>query len=350
MGVDVKWLMKSPFGAQLRTEAKPALAELQGLESLLDQVDSVYISVVSKAPAKGAKAAGKANNSDLVVLVKGKFSFDKLTELAVRNGMKPEQWGKTKVLVPVAAKGKTKMQKVQFTQLPMDVTKATPVFALFDETKILIAEEAPLRVALERMESGLTPQANPLFERARDLEAANDFWIVGSTAPLNLAGAAKPGAPKDPMTQMMEQVRNFSVGVAVRRNVTMDLQLQTTSPKVATQMNDMARGLLALAKASQKPGEELPINLDEALQLSASGNIMRASLTIEQQELDKLIAQTMQKAVPGLATGGQAPQVAAAPTPAAPAPEAAPKPVVPQRKTVMIYGLPGGPKEVPVDN
>ncbi|MDX2269194.1 MAG: hypothetical protein NW208_13880 [Bryobacter sp.] len=374
MGVDVKWLLKSPLAEKLKKEAKGgdlegalsgmAPDELKPLEALLSQVEYVYVSAVSKAPVKGAKAAKGAgtagSNTDLVIFLKGKFEAEKLVEMAVKNGYRPAEWGKVKVLVPMEAKpklpGKARVVNAQF-KAPFgaeNLEKAKPAIAMVDAQRIVIAEEAPLRVALERMETALKPQANPLFERARDLEAENDFWIVGSTAPLNLNAAPAKGAAKDPMAEMVSQIRNFSIGVAVRRNLNLDLQLQATTPKVAGQMHDMARGLLAMAKMNQKPGEEFPVNLDQALQLSASGNIVRASLTLEQNELDKMIAQVGKSMKPGIpgseqtaanekqaANENQAEkkaEVAAAP----------PAPVKPQRKTVMIYGLPGGPKEVPV--
>jgi len=352
MGVDVKWLLKSPLGAKMRSEVGVPTGELKMIEGIVDQVDGIYVSVVSKAPVKGAKPAGAAQNSDLVMLIKGNFSFDKLTALAVKNGMRQDQWGKVKVLVPVAPKVKQKavrVQNAQFSPLPIGGDKTLPVFALLDDKNIVVAEEAPLRVALERLESGLTPQANPLFERAKDLEAANDFWIVGSTNPLNLNAGGKQGA-SDPFSQTLSQVRNFAIGVAVRRNVAVDLQLQTVSPKAAAQMLDMAKGVIALAKASAKPEDPLPFDLDKALEVSSSGNIVRASLTLDQAEVDKLVAQGLKKAGIGegkveVASNAPGAAVAAAPV-AAPPPVA--KPVVPQRKTVMIYGMPGGPKEVPV--
>jgi hypothetical protein len=355
MGVDVKWLLKSPLGVKMRSEVGGSVGEFKLLEEVVDQVDAVYVSVVSKAPVKGAKpGANSKNNSDLVMLVKGNFSLDKLTALAVKNGMRQDQWGKVKVLVPVAPKGKpraVRMQNAQFSNLPMGVDKAVPVFALLDEKNIVVAEDAPLRVALERIEGGLTPQANPLFERARDLEAANDVWIVGSTAPLNLNAGGKQGA-SDPFSQTMSQVRNFAIGVAVRRNFAVDLQLQTVSPKAATQMLDMARGILALAKASAKPEDPLPIDLDKALELSSSGNVVKASLTLDQAELDKIVAQGLIRSGLGEGKPELAANEAPAAAPVAPVVSAAPpavvKPVAPQRKTVMIYGMPGGPKEVPV--
>lgn len=350
MGVDVKWLLKSPLGAKMRSEVGANAGELKIIEEVVDQVDAIYVSVVSKAPVKGVKATSAKQNSDLVMLVKGKFTFDKLTALAVKNGMRQDQWGKVKVLVPVAPKLRQKavrMQNAQFSNLPMGGDKAAPVFALLDEKNIVVAEEAPLKVALERMESGLTPQANPLFERARDLEAANDFWIVGSTAPLNLNAGGKQ-AGSDPFSQTLNQVRNFAVGVAVRRNVAVDLQLQTVSPKAATQMLDMAKGIVALAKASAKPEDPLPFDLDKALELSSSGNVVRAALTLDQAEVDQLVAQGLKKSGFGDVKGSKKTEVAVNEPVAAPVPAPLAKPVVPQRKTVMIYGLPGGPKEVTV--
>ncbi len=342
LGLDIKWLLKSPFGTSLRGELKDSMGDLKPLETLLDQIETVHLSAVSKS--------GK--QSDVLFLVQGKFDQAKIVELGLKNGMKLEQWGKTKVLVQPKAKpaAPSRRQTAQFkaVQFKMDMPAAAskPLFALYDAHNIVIGEEGPVRVALERMESGLTPQANPLFERARNLEASNDIWLIGNTAPLNLP--ASSGKNADPMTQMASQIRNFSVGVAVRRNVALDLQLQATSPKAAAQMLDMLKGVVAMAKlnSGDKAAEPFPIDLDKALEMSASGSIVRASLNVEQGELEKLM---VARATPPGKPATPAPvQVAVAPPPP-PKPVEPVAPIVPVRKTVMIYGLPGGPKEIPVN-
>jgi hypothetical protein len=331
LGVDVKWMLKSPFAQTLQREAKSNLGELAAFDSLLTQVDSVYLSAVSR----------NGKNTDVLLLVQGRFDLDELLSLGLKNGLRLEKWGKTRVLVqPKSARpsaGKAAFQKAQFS---LDPTSAKPFFALLDNSRIVIGEEAPLRVALERIETGLEPKANPLFDRARDLEAANDLWLVGNTAPLNLEAAAKTNAP---MAKYASQIRNFSLGLSARQHVSLDLQLQAASPKIANEILDLAKGAIALAKMqSGSSPEPLPVDIDRVLQLSASGSLVKASLAIEQADIDKLLASGI------LETFSSAP---AQPNPAVTAsqpPAEAPKAVEPARKTVMIYGLPGGPKEIPV--
>lgn len=336
LGVDVKWLLKSQFGGSMRGEIKGNLGELQPLESLMDQIDSVHLSAVSK----------NNKSSDLLMLVQGRFEADKLIELAAKNGLRLEQWGKTKVLLQpksrLVPQKKAGFQKVQFNP---ETPIARPAFALFDNKNIVIGEEAPLRVALERMETGLTPQANPLFERARDLEAENDVWLVGNTAPLNLnSGGSKPA---DPMMQMVSQIRNFSVGLAMRNNVSMDLQMQTTSPKAAARVLDLMKGAVAMAKMSSTPTEAFPVDLDKVLQITSSGNLVRAAISIDQAEVDKIMASGLVRGQTKAKTQPEPAIVSSTPVPA-PAPVFV-KPAAPSRKTVMIYGLPGGPKEVAIN-
>ncbi len=333
LGVDVKWMLKSPFGQTIQREAKTNLGELAAFESLLNQVDSVHLSAISR----------NGKNTDVLLLVQGRFDLDELAALGLKNGLRLEQWGKTRILVqPKSGRPSTRKATFQKAQFSVDPTGAKPFFALLDNSRIVIGEEAPLRVALERIETGIEPKANPLFDRARDLEAANDIWLVGNTAPLNLEAAAKS---KDPMSKYASQIRNFSLGLSARQNLSLDLQLQATSPKVANEMLDLAKGALALAKmqAASSP-EPLPVDLDRVLQLSASGSLVKASLSMEQSDIDKLMASGILKSTPG-APAKQNPTVSATqPQP----PAEAPKVVEPARKTVMIYGLPGGPKEVPV--
>jgi hypothetical protein len=357
LGVDVKWLMKSPVLAQAKGELSPlaggALGELKPLEAMLDQLDTLYLSAVSKAPVmrNGKPVAGSSNSSDVLVLLTGRFEQAKLVEFALKNGFRSETWGKVKVLVPAAGKRNgapaRRGVRVEQAQFSMDSVKSSnPTVAFWDAKTLVIGEEGPLRASLERLESGLTPQANPLFERARNLEAAHDFWVVGNTAPLNVSGLAKGD---DPVSKLVSQVRNFSVGVAARRAFVMELQLQTTTPKAATQMLDMVKGVVAMAKMNVKPGEELPVNLDEVLELSAAGNLMKASLHLEQAQMDQLVARMSPT---GNSNAKEEKRSAPTPAPSAPVmaakPVVAPKPVEPARKTVFIYGLPGGPKEVPV--
>ncbi len=352
LGMDIKWLIKSPFGDTMRTQVKANIGELKPLEALLDQIDAVYLSAVSN----------NKKSSDLIMLLKGRFEEDKLIDLAATNGFRMEQWGKTKVLLQPRAKlAPTKRARLQKTALDnsdfnLAMPTAKPAFALYDNKSIIIGEEASLRVALERMDTGLTPQGNPLFERARDLESSNDLWLTGSTAPLNLSAA--PGSrTSDPMTQLASQVRNFAIGISVRRNVAVDLQFQTISPKAATQMLDLLKGAMAMTKMNTKPEDAFPIDLDKAVQLSVTGSLLRASISVEQAEIDKLIASGLIPS-PGTEKSGKAqpfpksgaPQVALAPPVAPPlAPPVIAKPVEPVRKTVMIYGLAGGPKEIPVN-
>ncbi len=335
MGVDVKWLLKSPLAEGLRKEVKGNLGDLAPLELLIEQIDTVHLAAAAKS--------GKV--SDLLLLVQGRFEADQLVQLALKNGFRADQWGKIKVLLPAkepqrrALPRKAEFKKAQF-QMEMPQTK--PGFAFLDSRRIVVGEEGPLRVALERLETGLVPQANPLFERARDMEAAHDVWIVGSTAPLNLNTAQGKGS--DPMAQLAGQIRNFAMGVAVRRNITMDLSLQTTSTKAAAQMLDLAKGAMAMAKMAPNPEGAPALDFDKMVQLSATGNLVKASVTMEQADVDRLMA--------GVVKGNSklkqptAPQAADQPV-AAPTVSVA-KPAEPVRKTVMIYGLPGGPKEVPV--
>ena len=44
LGVDVKWLLKSPFGASMKKELKGNLGDLKALEPLMDQIDSIHLS------------------------------------------------------------------------------------------------------------------------------------------------------------------------------------------------------------------------------------------------------------------------------------------------------------------
>ncbi len=342
MGVDVKWLMKNPLLTDtLRgKDQKLNLGDLGPVSQLLDQMDTVHLSVISK----------NAKESDLLLLVQGRFDVDQLLQLGAQNGLRLEQWGKTKVLLPpakaptVRPARKPAFQKAQFQ---MDLSPAKPGFAILDRRRVVIGEQAILRVAIERLESGLTPQANPLFERARDLEAANDLWVVGSTAPLN---QNLPGIEQaNPIAKSMSQIRTFALGMTMRRDFKMDLSVQAVSTKAAAEILDIAKGVLAMAKMSPVPQGQKPIDYDKMVQISLNGNIVHAQFTVEQTEAERLMNAWTDPRLQKPVEAAKPVEPARKETQSAALIPSNPQPPPPTRKTVLIYGMPGGPKEVPVN-
>jgi hypothetical protein len=343
IGVDVKGFLKNPiFMDKLRgPDQKMNLPELGPISELLDQIDTVHMSVISKS----------AKQSDLLLLVQGRFDTEKLMQLGQQNGLRTEKWGQIQVLLPGKAKPvslprrKAAFQKAQFQ---MDLPQSKPGFAMLDKRRIVVGEEALLRVAIERLETGLTPQANPLFERARDLEAANDFWMVGSTAPLNQNVLSMQDS--NPITKSVTQVRNFAIGMVMRQNLKVDMSLQAVSPKAAAEIFDLTKGALALVKMAPVPEGQLPIDFDKMIQISVKENLVRAQITMEQADVERMMAmatstppttKSVEKRENNKEAKRQETVAASIPPPVA-------KPVAPTRRTVLIYGMPGGPKEIPV--
>ena len=63
LGVDVKWLLKSPFGASMKKELKGNLGDLKALEPLMDQIDSIHLSAVSMPITSAAPIAQAGTRS-----------------------------------------------------------------------------------------------------------------------------------------------------------------------------------------------------------------------------------------------------------------------------------------------
>jgi hypothetical protein len=342
MGMDVKWLLKNPLVVDMLRNRNPneEWGDLGVLSALLDSIDTVHLSTITKS--KG--------DSDLLLLVQGRFETQRLIQLGVSNGLRTEQWGKVTVLVPAKKKvsprlgRKAAFQQVQFQ---MQKSQAKPSYALLDSRRVLVGEEPILRVAIERLETGLTPQANPLFERARDLEAAYDLWMVGSAASLNQnLGGMDEG---NPLTKAISQARNFSMGMALRRDFKLDLSMQANSAKAAAEIVDLAKGALVLAKMSPTPDGQPKIDWDKMFEVNSNSNLVKLLITMEQQDVTRLVKSWTGMQPPLVMNSREPKQQASVKAEAERAAAVIAKPAAPTRKTVLIYGLPGGPKEVPIN-
>ncbi|MFN8685816.1 MAG: hypothetical protein ACK50U_07470 [Acidobacteriota bacterium] len=339
MGVDVKWLLKSPLVVDMlrNWNLRDQWGDLGVLTALFDSIDTVHLSAIAKSNS----------DSDLLLLVQGRFDSKQLMQMGVSSGLRAEQWGKIMVLVPSKKKVSPRLgRKVasEQVQFQMQKSQAKPSFALLDARRVLVGEEPILRVAIERLETGLTPQANPLFERARDLEAAHDLWAIGSAASLNqnLTGMSE----NNPLVKAISQARNFALGMALRRDLKLDLSMQANSAKAASEIVDLAKGALVLAKMSPIPDGQPKIDWDRAFDVNANGNLVKVMITMDQQDVTRLVKSMEPLPVKQPAEAKQ--QGIAKPEPEKAAAVDS-KPAAPTRKTVLIYGLPGGPKEVPVN-
>ena len=196
-----------------------------------------------------------------------------------------------------------------------------------DANTLLVGEGPSLEEAAARMRKPATGLQARALDRAKAL-ANYDLWIAGSL-------------PEMPMTiPVLNSMRSIAFGLSAQSDLRMEVAIETTSPK-------MAEDLVSEARKSQakQPG------LGAALQSEADGSTARFRFVMPGDQVAQAVQQAIENSgkAPSpfsalLGQSGIRPLAAQTPIVAEP-----PPPPRPQRDTIVIYGLEGGPREIKTD-
>lgn len=295
MGFNLKSLATSPAGAPLREmlTAKGGLSadRMQMLES----IEEVYVSVRTKY------VKGRPSGEPLgVIVVIGNFDNSAVMKL---------------------------------------LEKQANVSARFiDRRTILLGDEESMTAAVERLK-GDDGLVSPVVTRAKELAAANDFWIVGSPAPLNSmkpkGSFKKQGGMLGDVEDIFDNLRSFSMGLAFRDEIALDLGLNLRTKAAADRLMALYQRFEAdmqKTPESQKRWAELA----QSLEVHPNGTSVRFYMHAGMPTLQAAMTQALAPAPVQVAE--QRPVPAAVPVPV---------PVVPVRRTVRVYGMETGYREIP---
>ncbi|MGH9721669.1 MAG: hypothetical protein ACRD8O_15785 [Bryobacteraceae bacterium] len=296
MGINVKAVLESPviqaiiMGTQkqgIKTE------EIESVRSMLSDVDRIAISVQSSG------------------------------------GGKPE------ALVYLTG-------RLQDPRLRASFTKGGSGVRFLDTGGVLLGDEPSLITATRRMSDPAAGAANPLFELARTLSAQSDVWIAstGEVIP-NVTRAMGAGAAPLP------RIRNFSVGLGLRSGLQLDLTLNAATNEGAAQLFTLYRQMEAQMRKSAKSQSDWE-QWSRSSQVERLPSGLRIRYAVDQTTLNQELAKassTMSAQMRSLLSNA----MIGMSMPGLPAPGAEPlPPPKPARNTVIIDGLDGGPKEIPV--
>jgi hypothetical protein len=182
-----------------------------------------------------------------------------------------------------------------------------------DPDHLLIGEGSSLDDAVRRLNEPPVKLESRAVEKARPM-ANYDVWLAGAL-------------PETPITaSLSEMLKGLALGMSLGNDFKLEVALDTASAK-------MAEDLVSKAIETQKQQQQA---IGGTLNAMVDGATARFRFEMEGSR----VAQAIQDAI---AKGGL-PQVSGLVPPQASQPAAAPK--EPERKTVIIYGLDNGPKEV----
>ena len=303
LGIKVKPLVNSPLGETFRQQTS-TMGLAAGRFDLLDEIDEIYISAVSKRGKNG-----KVTDSDGLVLLIGNFDGGKL------------------------------MKVLQGPEFQKSGEKLTPRF--IDRSTILLGDEDTMIAAVERLKDPTQKNAlftNPLFARARELDDANHLWVVGSAAPL--AGAS---GPADGPFSFLNDLRSFSFGLGMGDQMRLDIGVNMRTRKAADELISAFQSMQEQMRKQMKDPAEWD-KIADNLKLSSAGTSLRLQMAMDTAELRKSMDQVM--AARSRASATEALLAKNSPAPANNTPPPPPPP--PARRTVIVYGQESGTREIPV--
>jgi hypothetical protein len=306
MGLNLKMLLTSPAAAPLR-DMVGGMGAMNGERlKMLEDVDEIYVSVRSKY-VKGRPAGEPLG----VILLLGNFDNGAIMKM--------------------------------FEKQPKVAAR------FIDRHTIMLGDEESMAGAVARLkgEDGLV---SPVIERAKELAAGNDFWIVGSPAPIAglkpRGSMKKQGGMAGEIEAIFDQLRSFSLGVALRDELKLDLGVNLRTKAAADQLMSLYQRFEAEMRKTPE-GEKQWTEMAQSLEVHPNGTAVRFSLHADMASFQQTMAQAAQglMAPIPIQVAQQAP-VPVAPQPVAP-PAVVPQPVVPVRRTVRVYGMESGYREIP---
>ncbi len=304
LGLNLRRIAESPAGDMLRQSlGKTGLDPSR--RQMLETIEEVYVSVRTKY-VKGRPAGEPLG----VILVRGNFDQ------------------------PAALK--------MLSQQPQ------LAWRLIDRRTLLLGDEESMAGAVERMKGDDGLEA-PVLARAKELAEANDFWIVGSPAPLNRmkprGSMKKQGGMLGDIEEVFDNLRSFSLGIAVRDNIALDLGLNLRTKAAADQLMALYQRLEADMQKTPE-GQAQWAKLSQSLEVHPNGTAVRFAMRAPMPDVQQTLAQVWGARMAGTMLASA--PVTPAPAVAAPLPVAAPAPApVPVRRTVRIYGQETGYREIP---
>jgi hypothetical protein len=197
-----------------------------------------------------------------------------------------------------------------------------PSLAIPDEHTILVGDEKSIRDAIDRHGRKIGAPS-PLLERAAALAAKNDMWLIARDSISNLQPAGVAVSP------MAAEVEGIEAGISARDGFVLELSIDTKTEGAARQLAQLLSSQMETALATKLDREQSAI-LMRSFRISSEGNRMALNFSLSKDELEQRMREMQ-----------SSPRAFTSPSPAP-----APKSNTP--RTVKIYGLDEGVREIPL--
>ncbi|HLJ13740.1 MAG TPA: hypothetical protein VKV15_04535 [Bryobacteraceae bacterium] len=166
--------------------------------------------------------------------------------------------------------------------------------ALLDGSTAVLGDLESVRAAIDRRQNGAAAP-NALTDKVRKVSADNDVWFITLGPPSEFLNGkiADPNLNGAMQGTMLQSVQEASGGLRFGAvNVSLQAEVVARSEKDASALVDVVRFLAGMVQLNRPadPGAPKGPSLLDNMQLSAESNVMKLSLAMPEDQLEKLLA------------------------------------------------------------
>lgn len=266
-GINVTAAMTSPFGMYLLTRMQNEDKDLQQFIDMtgFDPRRDVTEIVVASPGQQGQKTG--------LVVVRGTFQISKILAMAAKQNQTVTSYNGTDVIL--SKHGGADSGWVAFPSASL----------------ALAGDAASVKGALDR--KGAAGLQADLAAQAQALSARYHGWFLSSVPVRELTGKVPEvtgPAPKGPRSDFFQGVQQLNGGVQFGALVEVGLNATTRSDRDAQSLADVIRFLAGMVQQNQdKPEAASLAKVLDSLDLKTEGAVTKISLSIPEQDLEKLV-------------------------------------------------------------
>lgn len=280
VGINVASARNSTFGAFLLQQAFGNNAEFQKFVGMLGfnpqtDLEEILIATPGTVSAEPAAASVNAENLHGLILARGTFHIEKISEFAktVGKGSIQTYNGATLILGP------------------KELHASAVAFA--SGNIAVVGDLANVKAAIDRRSqpNALDPK---ITTKVNSLSGSQDAWAV-SIAPLS---SFNGGPGNDPALQgalagdLFKKITQTSGGIKFGTQVQLSTELVAMDDKNATALGDVVRFLIGMATMNAGSGKNAPpamMSLLQSLNIQTQGNVVSLTVSAPEDQLESLI-------------------------------------------------------------
>lgn len=269
-GMNVGQSISSPFGRYLLDQMKNDEADFRKFVDMtgFDPRRDLREVIVANYPG----ANGETRKERTLIVARGNFDPARLRQLALADGARVLQHLGVDLLA-----GKNGSEYVGF----------------LDGSTAVAGDELSVRDAVARAKNTSTAGlAADSRRRIDEMSTKYDAWMFTTTPIASIVGnIPDPKANSAVRGDMLRSILSASGGIKLGNTIQIDAQAEARSEKDATALHDVLKFISGMVQLSREENNrnEVAASLFDNLQVSAKGSQVSFSLSIPEEQLEKMV-------------------------------------------------------------